>query len=143
MGFFSGLFGSASEWDGSRYIEKMTGTKFWHERFIDKDEMKRHGQFIAHQIDPLGPRLRAQSQQTIIGELIFLLKTTEQQNEVLVGGKIPIRGGCVQLSSAPGLDVERLSVLHEAFLRCRIRTRNDVAQMQRYRPDWRQVKPRF
>lgn len=70
-----------------------------------------------------------------------------QQDEVLIGGKVPIRGGCVQLSSAPGLGVtldhERLAVLHESFLRCRIRTRNDVAQMQRYRPDWRQVKPRF
>lgn len=70
-----------------------------------------------------------------------------QQDEVLVGGKVPIRGGCVQLESAPGLGVsldrERLAALHESFLRCRIRTRNDVAQMQRYRPDWRQVKPRF
>jgi glucarate dehydratase len=26
---------------------------------------------------------------------------------------------------------------------CCIRTRNDVAQMQRFRPDWKQVKPRF
>ncbi len=70
-----------------------------------------------------------------------------QQDEVLVGGKVPIRGGCVQLSSAPGLGVtldhERLARMHESFLRCRIRTRNDVTQMQRYRPDWRQLKPRF
>ena len=70
-----------------------------------------------------------------------------QQDEVLVGGKVPIRGGCVELTDAPGLGVtldrERLAELHEAFLRCRIRTRNDVAQMQRYRPDWEQIKPRF
>ncbi len=70
-----------------------------------------------------------------------------QQDEVLVGGKVPIRGGCVELTDAPGLGVtldrERLAELHEAFLRCRIRTRNDVAQMQRYRPEWKQVKPRF
>jgi glucarate dehydratase len=70
-----------------------------------------------------------------------------QQDEVLVGGKVPIVGGCVELTDAPGLGVtldhERLAELHQAFLRCRIRTRNDVAQMQKYRPDWKQVKPRF
>jgi glucarate dehydratase len=53
----------------------------------------------------------------------------------------------VELTDAPGLGVwldhERLAELHQAFLSCRIRTRNDVAQMQKYRPDWRQVKPRF
>jgi glucarate dehydratase len=70
-----------------------------------------------------------------------------QQDEVLLGGKVPITGGCVHLSDKPGLGVEldqtRLAELHEAFKRCRIRTRNDVAQMQRYRPDWKPVKPRF
>jgi glucarate dehydratase len=70
-----------------------------------------------------------------------------QQDEVLVGGKVPITGGCVHLTNKPGLgveiDQEKLAELHEAFLNCRIRTRNDVAQMQRFRPDWRQIKPRF
>jgi glucarate dehydratase len=70
-----------------------------------------------------------------------------QQDEVLVGGKVPITGGCVHLTDKPGLGVEldheKLAELHQAFLQCRIRTRNDVAQMQRFRPEWRQVKPRF
>ncbi|MCW8198683.1 glucarate dehydratase [Verminephrobacter aporrectodeae subsp. tuberculatae] len=70
-----------------------------------------------------------------------------QSDEVLVGGKLPIVGGCVHLTDKPGLGVEldqhKLAELHEAFKACRIRTRNDVAQMQRYRPDWRQIKPRF
>lgn len=70
-----------------------------------------------------------------------------QQDEILVGGKVPITGGCVHLTDKPGLgvelDQEKLAELHQAFLHCRIRTRNDVAQMQRFRPDWRQVKPRF
>jgi glucarate dehydratase len=70
-----------------------------------------------------------------------------QQDEVLLGGKVPITGGCVNLTDKPGLGVEldheKLAELHHAFLHCRIRTRNDVAQMQRFRPDWRQVKPRF
>lgn len=70
-----------------------------------------------------------------------------QSDEVLVGGKVPIVGGCVHLTKQPGLGVEldqdKLAELHEAFKVCRIRTRNDVAQMQRYRPEWKQVKPRF
>jgi glucarate dehydratase len=70
-----------------------------------------------------------------------------QDDEVLVGGKVPIVGGCVHLTDKPGLGVEvdhdKLAELHEAFKVCRIRTRNDVAQMQRFRPDWKQMKPRF
>jgi glucarate dehydratase len=70
-----------------------------------------------------------------------------QQDEVLVGGKVPITGGSVHLTDKPGLGVEldhdKLAELHEAYQRCRIRTRNDVAQMRRFRPDWTQVKPRF
>ena len=70
-----------------------------------------------------------------------------QQDEVLVGGRVPIVGGCVLLTDKPGLGVEldqdKLAELHAAFKVCRIRTRNDVAQMQRFRPDWRQIKPRF
>jgi glucarate dehydratase len=70
-----------------------------------------------------------------------------QSDEILVGGKVPITGGCVHLTDKPGLGVEldraRLAELHEAFLTCRIRTRNDVAQMRRFRPDWTQVKLRF
>jgi glucarate dehydratase len=70
-----------------------------------------------------------------------------QSDEVLVGGKVPITGGCVHLTDKPGLGVEldqdRLAKLHQDFLTCRIRTRNDVVQMQRFRPGWTQVKPRF
>lgn len=70
-----------------------------------------------------------------------------QSDEILVGGKVPITGGCVHLTDKPGLGVEldrdKLAELNEAYQRCRIRTRNDVAQMQRFRPDWLQVKPRF
>jgi glucarate dehydratase len=70
-----------------------------------------------------------------------------QSDEVLVGGKVPITGGCVHLTDQPGLgvtlDQDRLAELHEAYQHCRIRTRNDVVQMQRFRPDWQQIKPRF
>lgn len=70
-----------------------------------------------------------------------------QQDEILVGGKIPIREGCVHLTDEPGLgvtiDQSQLASLHQEYLKCRIRTRNDVTQMQRFRPEWQQVKPRF
>jgi glucarate dehydratase len=70
-----------------------------------------------------------------------------QSDEILVGGKVPIAGGCVHLSDKPGLGVEldrdKLAELHQAYQTCCVRTRNDVAQMQRFRPDWTQVKPRF
>ena len=82
MGFFSGLFGSNSQWDGSRYVEKIAGTKIWHQHFIDKDAMKVYGQRIAHEFDPFGPRLRKQSIETIVGELIFLLQETKNQNDI-------------------------------------------------------------
>ena len=70
-----------------------------------------------------------------------------QRDEILVGGKVPIIDGCVQLTDLPGLGVEldqaRLAELHTDFLNCRIRSRNDVVQMQKFRPEWQQVKPRF
>lgn len=70
-----------------------------------------------------------------------------QEDEVLLGGKLPITQGCVHLTDRPGLgvdlDQDKLAALHDAFLRCRIRSRNDVLQMRRYRSDWTAVKPRF
>jgi len=66
---------------------------------------------------------------------------------VIKGGKLPIRNGCVTLTSAPGLgvelDLEQLRKLHELFLSIDIRQRDDVRQMRKYRPDWKQVKPRY
>jgi glucarate dehydratase len=71
----------------------------------------------------------------------------EGEDEVLRGGKVPIRNGCVAIGRAPGLgvelDPERLARQHELFLACGIRQRDDVRQMQRYRPDWKAKKPRF
>jgi glucarate dehydratase len=34
-------------------------------------------------------------------------------------------------------------MLHEQYLACGIRQRDDVRQMQKYIPDWQNVKPRF
>jgi len=71
----------------------------------------------------------------------------EEDEEVIKGGKLPIRNGCVTITDAPGLGVEidhdQLRKLHELFLSCGIRERDDVRQMRRYKPDWKTVKPRF
>ena len=71
----------------------------------------------------------------------------EEDEEVIKGGKLPIRNGCVKLTKAPGLGVEldheQVRKLRELYLSCGIRQRDDVRQMRRYKPDWTQVKPRF
>jgi glucarate dehydratase len=70
-----------------------------------------------------------------------------QDDEVIKGGKIAIENGCVTVTDAPGLGVEldrdALGALHEQYLRCGIESRDDVAQMRKFRPDWTRVKPRF
>ncbi|MBI6605544.1 MULTISPECIES: glucarate dehydratase family protein [Pseudomonas] len=71
----------------------------------------------------------------------------EPDEEVIKGGKVPIVDGCVQLTRAPGLGLEldhdQLGKLHDQYLSCGIRQRDDVKQMQRYQPDWKAVKPRY
>ena len=71
----------------------------------------------------------------------------EDDEEVIAGGKVPIRGGCVQLTDRPGIGVDldhgQVKKLHELFLSIDIRQRDDVRQMRKYKPDWKQLKPRF
>ncbi|MCW5298588.1 glucarate dehydratase [Herbaspirillum lusitanum] len=71
----------------------------------------------------------------------------EADEEVIKGGKLPIRNGCVSITRAPGLGVEldrdQLAKLHDLYLSCGIRSRDDVRQMRKYKPDWKTVKPRF
>jgi glucarate dehydratase len=70
-----------------------------------------------------------------------------QEEEVLVGGRIPIEGGCVTLPSGPGLGVEldrdALARLHEQYRRAGILARDDAAEMRKYRPDFDGKRPRF
>lgn len=70
-----------------------------------------------------------------------------QEEEVIAGGRVRFENGCVTLSHAPGLGVEldpdALARLHEQYLRCGIKKRDDAAQMRKYRPDWVRKLPRF
>jgi glucarate dehydratase len=69
------------------------------------------------------------------------------EDEVILGGKLPIVDGCVRIGKGPGLGVEvdprRLAQLHQQFLDIEIRSRDDARQMRKYRPDWQSIKPRF
>lgn len=71
----------------------------------------------------------------------------EEDEEVIKGGKLPIRNGCVSITRAPGLGVEldqdQLAKLHEQFLSIDIRSRDDARQMRKYDPAWKIRKPRF
>ena len=71
----------------------------------------------------------------------------EDDEEVIAGGKVQIRGGCVQLTDRPGIGVDldhgQVKKLHELFLSIDIRQRDDVRQMRKYKPDWKQLQPRF
>ena len=71
----------------------------------------------------------------------------EEDEEVIKGGKLPITNGCVKIGTAPGLgleiDPDQLAKLHDLFLSIDIRQRDDVRQMRKYKPDWKQVKPRY
>ena len=81
MGFFSGIFGKNSQWDGSQYIEKKCGQKFWHNSFIDKDEAFKYGQEFAMEVDPLGARKRQPDMHTLMGELIYYFQICESRDD--------------------------------------------------------------
>lgn len=70
-----------------------------------------------------------------------------QEEDVIAGGRIPFRDGCVTLGDGPGLGVEldrdALARLHEQYRHCGIRRRNDAAEMRKYRPDWTFQRPRY
>jgi glucarate dehydratase len=70
-----------------------------------------------------------------------------QVEEVVEGGRLRFEGGAVEVPKGPGLGVRldraALRRLHEQYLRCGIRRRDDAAEMRKYVPDWNPAKPRF
>jgi glucarate dehydratase len=69
------------------------------------------------------------------------------EDEVVEGGKIAIKDGCVTITDQPGLglriDQGRLAHLHAQYLATSIRSRDDGAQMRKYVPDWEAKRPRW
>jgi len=70
-----------------------------------------------------------------------------QEEEVIKGGRIKFEQGAVRVPTAPGLGVEldpaKLVELHQQYLDCGTRNRNDLAQMRKYQPGFSGVSPRF
>ena len=70
-----------------------------------------------------------------------------QEEEVVEGGRIVFENGSVKVPDAPGLGVTldraALAQLHEQYLSCGVRNRNDLAQMKKYDPSFTGRQPRF
>ncbi|MEO6569138.1 MAG: enolase C-terminal domain-like protein [Opitutaceae bacterium] len=64
-----------------------------------------------------------------------------QWEEIIVGGRLKIEGGCVSIPRGAGLGVEldrpALARAHAAYQRCGISERNDEIEMQKKVPGWK------
>ncbi len=70
-----------------------------------------------------------------------------QWEDIIVGGRMRIEGGCVTLPKGPGLGVEldraALARAHENFVRCGLKERNDEIEMQKKVPGWKFAQTRW
>jgi len=70
-----------------------------------------------------------------------------QLEDVIVPGPLAFSGGSVRVPDGPGLGVEldrdALGRLHEQYVKCGIRSRDDVAAMRVVDPGWTGRRPRF
>jgi glucarate dehydratase len=70
-----------------------------------------------------------------------------QWEEIIVGGRMQIEGGCVNLPKGPGLGVEldraALQRQHEVYLRCGLKERDDEPEMQKKVPGWKFKQTRW
>lgn len=64
-----------------------------------------------------------------------------QSDEVIVGGRLSFEEGSVAVPSAPGLGVEldrtALAELHQNYLACGLKKRDDEPEMQKKQPGWK------
>ena len=70
------------------------------------------------------------------------------EDEVLVGGRVPIVNGCVKITDRPGLGVEldpdKLARGRERYAKCPYRKRDDEAEMRKHvDPNWKRILPRW
>jgi glucarate dehydratase len=70
-----------------------------------------------------------------------------QDEDIVQGGRIAFTEGAVRVTDAPGLGVKidraALERLHDQYLACGIRQRDDRQQMQKYDPTFTGACPRF
>ena len=69
------------------------------------------------------------------------------EDDVIVGDPFSFAGGSLEVPTSPGLGVEldrdRLAQLHQRYLDCGIRSRDDTGYMQKFNPDYSAVAPRW
>jgi len=70
------------------------------------------------------------------------------KDEIVAGGRVPIKDGCVTITDKPGLGVEldydQLERGKERYLHCAYRKRDDEAEMRRHvDPNWKRILPRW
>jgi glucarate dehydratase len=70
------------------------------------------------------------------------------QDEVLLGGRVQIKNGCVRIPDKPGLGVEldydQLARGRERYAKCPYRKRDDEAEMRKHiDPAWKRALPRW
>jgi glucarate dehydratase len=70
-----------------------------------------------------------------------------QDDEVITGGRLRFEAGALKVPTSPGLGVaidrNALARLHDNYLHCGIRHRDDLAQMRKYDPTFTGQQPRF
>jgi len=71
-----------------------------------------------------------------------------EEDEIVIGGRVPIVNGCVEITDKPGLGVEidydQLARGHERYNQCPYRKRDDTAEMRKHvDPKWERKLPRW
>ncbi len=70
-----------------------------------------------------------------------------QDEEVVQGGRLKFQNGSLRVPRGPGLgvtiDSEALARLHDNYLHCGIRNRDDLGQMRKYDPTFTGKQPRY
>jgi len=72
----------------------------------------------------------------------------QEKDEVVEGGRIPIKDGCVSIPDKPGLgvslDLDQLERGKERYRKLSYRKRDDESEMRKHvDPDWQRVLPRW
>jgi glucarate dehydratase len=73
---------------------------------------------------------------------------SQTEDEVVVGGRVPIKDGCVAIPERGGLGVDldhdQLARGRERYAKCNYRKRDDTLEMQKHvDPNWQRVLPRW
>jgi glucarate dehydratase len=71
-----------------------------------------------------------------------------EEDEIIMGGRVPIVNGCVRIPAKPGLgvdlDFDKLARGRQRYAKCLYRKRDDEAEMRKYVDrNWRRILPRW